>query len=133
MRRLRRIYQVADRAAAGWGEVCLGGGACCKFDLADHRLYLTTIELALLTARPSSDISRAARRRCPYQKGPSCAARDRRPLGCRTFFCSPDQKDSLGRLGERLHRRIRILHQRHCIPYAYADVCTVCLQLFTSE
>jgi len=133
LRGLRQVYRLADRAAADGDEVCLGGGACCKFDLADHRLYVSTAELALLTAEAPPDPSRARRRRCPYQKGPICTARARRPLGCRTFFCSPRRKLPLQRIAERLHRQVRMLHERHCIPYSYADLCEVCLQLFTSE
>ena len=130
---LAAIYEQADRAVAEMEDVCLGGGACCKFDLADHRLYLSTAELAWLTTQPPEDISAASRRRCPYQKGPMCLAHNRRPLGCRTFFCRPRHRTRLHRLHESFHGQIRGLHQRRCIPYAYADVCDAIPQLFASK
>jgi Fe-S-cluster containining protein len=49
---LGAIYKEADRRIASGGSACLGGGACCKFDLAGHRLYVTAGELALLALEP---------------------------------------------------------------------------------
>ena len=67
--RLRQIYDEADGAVAALsadpvtagGVVCLGGRGCCKFDLFDHRLYLTVAELALLVTQPPAAPGRAGR------------------------------------------------------------------------
>ena len=130
---LREIYEQADRSVAG--EVCMGGGVCCKFDLLGHRLYLSSGELALLTLEPPPALRRAGQRRCPYQVGPECTAYRRRPLGCRVFFCK--KKVGLGSdlqpLYERLHRQIRRLHQSHWLPYAYAEMPGMMMQLFSSK
>ncbi len=122
MEGLHRIYEDVDRAVADSGAVCMGGGNCCKFDLFDHRLYLTVAELALLMSQPPPDPDRAYRMRCPYQVGPRCAAYRRRPLGCRTFFCRNEKKEGLERLHEHYHRKIQTLHETLCVPYSYAEL-----------
>lgn len=121
MGELRGIYVAADRAVARARLRCLGGGGCCRFDLFGHRLYLTGPELALLTAEPPPKPPGPGR--CPYQVGPACGAYPRRPLGCRTFFCGREGPSPTGGLHEQLHGEIRGLHRRHCIPYAYAELC----------
>ena len=78
---LAKLYRCADAAVAKRGARCMGGGACCRFDLVDHRLYLSTGELAMLSAALPADASACRAGRCPYQLGPRCTARDRRPLG----------------------------------------------------
>ena len=50
---IRAVLESADGESGGQapGEArpqCLGGGACCRFDLMGHRVYLSTGELALL-------------------------------------------------------------------------------------
>jgi len=126
---LRQLYRAVDAETAASGLTCMGGGACCKFDLADHRLYLSTGELALLTAEPPpGPLGRPGR--CPYQLGPRCLGRDRRPLGCRTFFCAPRGQDVRVRLYEAYHRQIRSLHERRWLPYAYVELTSTLSQLF---
>ncbi len=132
MEELRRIYADVDRAVAQTGTVCLGGGNCCKFDLFDHRLYLTPVELSLLVSIPPPDPTRAGRRRCPYQVGPRCTAYPRRPLGCRIFFCRAE-KQQFEQLYEQYHREIQDLHESYCIPYSYGELTSGFMQLFPNE
>ncbi len=126
---LRDVLHRADADADAQGAQCLGGGACCRFDMASHRLYVSTGELALLLAAPPADLSRAQRRRCPWQQGPRCVARDFRPLGCRIFFCRQRVTDAASDSYEKLHALVRQLHQTHCLPYAYAELTTAITQL----
>jgi Fe-S-cluster containining protein len=120
---LQDLYRQADRdlKTCARGEPrCLGGGVCCRFDLMDHRLMVATGELALLTqAAPPGP---ASPRRCPYQVGPRCTARSRRPLGCRTFFCGTSSLARGQELHERYHRTLRDLHERHGVPYLYVEL-----------
>ena len=95
---------------------------CCNFDLAGHRLYVSTGELAVLTATTPPGRSTNGSRRCPYQVGPRCAARARRPLGCRTFFCDPGLTEPCQTVYEAHHAELRRLHERHRIPYAYVEL-----------
>lgn len=129
---LASVYDDTDRAIAGIGGTCLGGGACCRFDLLDHRVWLTTAELGgLLSEAPSCEIANELR--CPYQLGPDCTARARRPLSCRTFFCRPPDRDRLQDLHQVMHRRIAVIHQTHCIPYVYAELGEAVMQLSTAK
>jgi len=121
------VYEALDRATGREEnkKLCMGGGACCRFDLFDHRLYVTLGELAVLRRAEPVDPARTARNRCPYQQGPRCLARQNRPLGCRVFFCrektdTPD-KENHG-VYETFHQQICDLHARHNVPYAYIEL-----------
>jgi len=122
LEQIREIYARADRAVAERGMLCMGGGTCCRFDLVEHSLYVTVAELALLTAVRSPDPSRARRRRCPYQNGPRCMARDVRPLGCRVFFCRENDDNRAHGVYETFHREICDLHEARGVPYAYVEL-----------
>lgn len=122
---IRRLYAQADAFTAAARLVCLGGGLCCKFDIAGHRLYLSTGELAILTKTPpppaKSTASPPGRLRCLYQAGPRCHARDGRPLGCRIHFCRGDLAALHARY-EQLHDALRRLHDQFHIPYYYVEL-----------
>jgi len=119
--RLAAIYADLDARLAAIGAVCLGGGACCRFDLSGERLYLSTVELAMLLQSPPPPEHRNPAR-CPYLAGPRCLARERRPLGCRTFFCDRQAGQSARDLYEQFHKRIRELHEEYSIQYFYVNI-----------
>jgi Fe-S-cluster containining protein len=126
---LKSLYERADKALASLGPTCLGGGACCRFDLAGHRLYVSLLEARLLLQAPAQpEGHRTAVGRCPYQRGPRCLAREVRPLGCRTYFCRGDTQ-RLQRLHERFHRRIGRLHADHDLPYRYGELTHVLAEM----
>ena len=111
------LYDQLDAELAETNAQCLGGGTCCRFDIAGHRLFVTTLELAMLLQGPPPHP--AAPLRCPYQRGPKCLARGFRALGCRTYFCrSPELTD----LYESYHQAIAQLHEHHAIPYLYVEL-----------
>jgi hypothetical protein len=127
---LKEIYQRVDRLVAALGPLCLGGGCCCKFDVAGHRLYLSIPELAILIEQPPPALAQARQLRCPYQIGPRCAARPRRSLGCRVFFCDDRLADGLQNIYEMAHGEIRSLAQNLCLPYSYVELTKSLLQIF---
>jgi Fe-S-cluster containining protein len=163
------LYAEIQPLALQSGARCLGGGGCCKFDLAGYRLYLTTGELAMLAdlspanstlrrhdpwcrgpafpaglreGSASEDRAGSRRRhasapsaeapaappnatppmRCPYQQRGRCSAYDRRPLGCRVYFCRPARSDWCGDVYEVFHRKVALLHQRFDLPYLYVEL-----------
>ena len=142
---LRRLYEEVDRRLAG-GAKCLGGGGCCKFDLAGHRLYLTAGELALLADSPpppprggpapegGSIRSKAPDKplrelRCPYQHRGRCSAYPRRPLGCRVYFCRAAARGGPPAAYEEFHRKLIELHERFALPYLYVELTAALRQV----
>ncbi|MCL2701047.1 MAG: hypothetical protein FWE88_05070 [Phycisphaerae bacterium] len=124
---LAAIFRDVDEQIRRTEAVCLGGGCCCRFALAGHRLYVTTAELALLLrtrlerSTGVSPMLRVPPLTCPYQRGPACHARQHRPLGCRTFFCRTDDRVTHA-LHEAAHARIRQLHETANVPYFYNEL-----------
>jgi Fe-S-cluster containining protein len=139
---LKDLYEEINRLPAGSASPCLGGGGCCKFDLAGHRLYLTAGEMAFLVEAPPAPISCSrgacetipgaapssgdgtgrAKMRCPYQRRGRCSAYDRRPLGCRAYLCRPADPDWCSRVYEQYHKRVAQLHERFALPYFYVEL-----------
>lgn len=58
---------------------------------------------------------------CPHAFDGRCHARQRRPLGCRIFFCDPAAQHWLGPMTETGLAELRALHERFDVPYVYAD------------
>lgn len=127
---LEGIYQSVDAELSSLPARCMGGGVCCKFDLAGHRLYVSTGELTFLTADNPPPQARSQAARCPYQLGPRCGARQRRPLGCRVFFCDGEAAHATGKLYEDFHRQIKLAHQTYRLQYAYVELTSALAQLF---
>jgi Fe-S-cluster containining protein len=99
---------------------CRACGACCDFTAMDHRLFVSGGELALLAkVRPPR---RPERLRCGYQQNNLCTARNRRPLGCRMFYCESEAREPVQNLYETWHKRIITLHQEAEIPYVYGEM-----------
>jgi len=130
LQQLKKIYAEVDKFISESNPKCLGGGVCCKFDLMGHRLYLSVGELAVLTEKQPANKERYLEKRCPYQLGPRCIARENRPLGCRTFFCDKISENLFQTTYERFHREIQQLTQTHCLPYAYVELTFGLMQLF---
>jgi hypothetical protein len=147
----QEIMALYDRLERELGEPgganvrCLGGGACCRFDRLEHRLWASCGEIALLLRNDGQFVGRscgsgiaasgfpirmdALPNRCPWQLGPRCLARQARPLGCRTYFCQKQYDNCFHAIYETYHDLIRTAHQRHCVTYAYTDVLAAILQL----
>ena len=116
------LYAELDAEIAGQGPVCRNRGACCRFDRFGHRLFVTPVELAFFlartdgSARPPGGVDT-----CRYHQGGLCTARRGRPTGCRIFFCDPGSRAWQPPLTERTLARLKGLHGRFSLPYAYVD------------
>lgn len=134
MARIAEILADTDKTIADMGATCMGGGCCCKFDLAGHRLYVSTAELALLCQSPPADLGRCRINRCPYQKNSRCLARSHRPLGCRTFFCQSKQNQAFSELYEYSHLLVRQAHKVFAgVPYRYVEMVSSIELLYSGE
>lgn len=117
---LRQVYARADAEWARRPPVCRACGKCCRFATFGHRLLVSPLELSLLTEAPPEHLP-VEPGLCPYQRDDLCTARERRPLGCRIYFCEARLEDC-SRLYERFHRDIRRLHADRRLPYIYAEL-----------
>lgn len=127
------IYDEAARQIAQQRPLCLASGHCCNFSRFGHDLFVTALETAWFvnhlepveappaTHLPIVTTPTANERTCPWLHGRLCGARAARPLGCRTFYCDPRAAAWSEPLHERLHSRIRDLHDRFGIAYRYGE------------
>lgn len=115
---LEEIYSEVERAIGSLGVACWGHGDCCNFERCDHRLYASSLEIAYvidqhpLPFAPGSCL-------CPFWKEGRCTERERRPLGCRTYFCDTRYRVALEDLHERCYRRLRDASVRAGFPWSY--------------
>jgi Fe-S-cluster containining protein len=130
---LTELYAELDGLLSSLSVHCKACGDCCNFATSGMRLYASTGELGMLSASIPPNPRAPEEDRCPYQVDGKCRARQYRPLGCRTFFCEKEMQPVLATEYERLHDAIRILHQTHCLPYAYVDLVAAFLQLLSIE
>lgn len=128
---IQLLYRAVDEQIAALAPHCRGCGGCCHFDLAGHRLYVSTGELALLLRTPPA-VTNPPPLRCPYQVGAQCRAREYRPLGCRTYFCDRKLTNSIQDIYENSHIQLRLLHQNHYMPYTYAEMTHSVMQSFST-
>lgn len=129
--RVAEILDQAEQAAQQAGAVCLGGGCCCKFDLAGHRLYVSVAELAMLCQEPPETPDRCRKNRCPYQKNSRCLARSRRPLGCRTYFCREGRNSRFLEIYESAHGLVRQAHEAaKATEYRYVELVSSIATLY---
>ncbi|HSW46323.1 MAG TPA: hypothetical protein VLM89_12210 [Phycisphaerae bacterium] len=121
---MRVFYTETDDLIAARHPVCRNRGLCCRFGQFGHRLYVTTLEAAfyLATGEPPPAVTDDA---CPHTHDGRCHARDRRPMGCRVFFCESASRHWQGLLTEDRLARLRQLHEEINVPYVYADWMTV--------
>lgn len=142
---VRDFYAEVDREVASRGPTCWNKGACCRFGAYGHRLYVTTLELVYYLALGGldehADDASGARQgaeqalpvlheiqqetmagdTCPHAHGGICHVRQRRPMGCRVFFCDPAAQGWQNPLSEALLGRLRVIHDELNVPYMYVD------------
>lgn len=117
---MTQFFDEADRRISAQPATCWNRGLCCRFGEYGHRLYVTALEVCYYLATgampppPTGDV-------CPHAVEGMCHARDRRPLGCRIFFCDVAAQYWQGPLTEELLGRLRDLHAKLDVPYFYAD------------
>lgn len=120
---LEGLYQQLE-AQRPDNAICRECGQCCNFVEYGHRLYVSTAEVALLLSQEAPSPEALQKGLCPYQVGNACKLREKRPLGCRLFFCHLERDPQYQKVCESFHAALRTLHQRRCVPYIYAEFTT---------
>lgn len=115
---LKRLYDELAVDIAQAGPVCQVSGRCCRFQEYGHTLFVSRAEAEVLfeSPPPSAEIDEAC---CPWQVNGLCTAHDRRPLGCRVYYCDPNYKGVGEQLSERYIRRLKALHDSTASPWEY--------------
>lgn len=115
---LEAVYRSLEDASDGNCRAC---GRCCWFETARHRLFATKLEALYLVEKCGPPVSPFTLRRCGYQHGRRCRARQGRALGCRTYFCE-EAGGSPGETHERALREIKAISLAHGVPIEYREL-----------
>ena len=129
---MREFYARIDRQIAEKPATCWNHGDCCRFAQFGHRLYVTALEVCyyLATGDAPPPVTGDT---CPHAYEGKCHARERRPLGCRIFFCDPLAQAWQGPFTEEHLAVLRELHDELGVRYFYADWMDVLRALRTPE
>ncbi len=120
---LEALYATLDEELPRWEFTCSASGNCCDFDSYGHRLYVTALEAEYFFRNAPPERANDDPRQCPaWGEDRLCQARDARMLGCRTYYCPPYPCGVPEDLHERYGERVKSLHERFRIPYAYKDI-----------
>jgi Fe-S-cluster containining protein len=107
----------ADIARAA--PVCELSGRCCRFKEYGHTLFLSRPEAEQLLEQGLPENANVDETGCPFQIDGLCTARDRRPLGCRVYYCDSNYAGVGEVLSERYLRRLKELHDETGTPWEY--------------
>jgi Fe-S-cluster containining protein len=119
--RLREVYRDLDAEIARLAPRCDARGICCDFDLVDHVLYCSKLEIDFAKDHdPEGRHRRASGNRCPFLEGGRCGAREHRMLGCRTYFCQEGFAPYAAELYERHYARVKAIARDLGLDWAYA-------------
>lgn len=115
---LQTVYRTLDGADAGNCRTC---GRCCWFESAGHRLFATKLEALFLVDKCGPPPRPLTARRCAYQHGRRCRARQGRVLGCRSYLC--DQAGGWSsQAHERALREIKVISLAYGVPIEYREL-----------
>jgi Fe-S-cluster containining protein len=125
---IRSIYAELQAEIDRRKPICVASGKCCNFESYGHRLYVTTLELAVFATDLKDCLPELGGHplpviagRCPLQSGRLCGVHAIRPFGCRIFFCDPTATQWQQDQYEAFHAKIKSLHQQFDIPYFYVE------------
>lgn len=110
--------ELAEEIAAA-SPVCDLSGRCCRFREYGHTLFMSRPESELLFRQPFASDSPIDDASCPYQHGALCTAHERRPLGCRVYYCDPAYSGIGEQLSERYIRQLKDLHDLYGADWEY--------------
>src|SRR4051812_16851917 len=86
---LLALYDDLAVEIAQAAPVCELSGRCCRFKEYGHTLFISRPEAELLVEQGLPENAVIDEEGCPFQINGLCTARERRPLGCRVYYCDP--------------------------------------------
>lgn len=126
---LLALYEELENELANYAPRCEMSGRCCRFAEYGHMLFLSTVEAELLLKEPPPGPLDRADQQCPYQCGVICTARERRPLGCRVFFCDPRYQPHMQEIAERYTTRLKQIIVQHGREWSYGPLPAILKQV----
>ncbi len=116
---LLAIYDDLAADISRAAPVCELSGRCCRFKEYGHTLFLSRPEAELLLEQGLPENAVVHEAGCPFQIDGLCTARERRPLGCRVYYCDPNYAEVGERLSERYITRLKRLHDQSSTGWDY--------------
>jgi hypothetical protein len=116
---LLAIYSDLAADIARAAPVCELSGRCCRFKEFGHTLFLSRPEATLLLEQGLPENAVIDEAGCPFQIHGLCTARERRPLGCRVYYCDPKYAGVGENLSECYIDRLKQLHDESGTPWEY--------------
>jgi Fe-S-cluster containining protein len=119
---VEKLYNWIDQQVENTGD-CKACGDCCDFEKFDHRLYVTSVELAYFTEKMKHDLRKMDTTVCPYRVEGKCTVYPYRFAGCRIFACGRNA-DTESSLSEETLGKLKQIGEEYEIPYRYTDLKT---------
>jgi Fe-S-cluster containining protein len=116
---LLAIYDDLAAEIARAAPVCELSGRCCRFKEYGHTLFISRPEAELLLEQGLPENAVIDDAGCPFQINGLCTARERRPLGCRVYYCDPKYAGTGEALSESFIARLKQLHEETGTPWDY--------------
>lgn len=116
---LHTLYDALAEDIAAAAPVCELSGRCCRFKEYGHTLFISRPEAELLLEEGLPAGAIVNDEGCPFQINGLCTARDRRPLGCRVYFCDPNYAGNGEALSEKYIGQLKRLHDATGTPWDY--------------
>ena len=121
-RKVLNLYKEVDGEVAAAGPVCVASGRCCRFKEYGHVLFVSNLEAEVLLADAPPYNQPVTPDFCPFQKENLCTARERRPLGCRVYYCDPAYQETGHRITERYLNKLKTLAEETGVEWRYAPL-----------
>lgn len=125
------LYEDLAKEMSQLSSPCTACGFCCNFNAAEHFLYASTLEIMYIFDKYQLDSTIINKNVCPFLKNNMCSIRDRRMLGCRTYFSKHTKEEVIA--AEEIHGRyiekFDKLHQKYQIERDYQD----CMNVFVKK
>ena len=116
---LLALYEDLAAEIARAAPVCELSGRCCRFKEYGHTLFISRPEADLLLEQALPENAVIDEAGCPFQVEGLCTARDRRPLGCRVYYCDSNYAGVGEALSERYIARLKTLHEETETAWEY--------------
>jgi Fe-S-cluster containining protein len=116
------VYNKLNIELASINPGCDACGTCCHFDLFDHELYASSIEINHIVNNINLPPFDPNRNICPFLIENKCTIREYRTLGCRVFFCNSNYKDTSQEIYNKYYKLIKDIAIRNQIEWRYAPM-----------